>query len=167
MMMPIAPPLPTRACLVIDPDESSRRALVSLLRSLGGQPEVACEVAEACGMMRLAAVNSSPYRVICVAAQLADVGVPKLVTRLRETDDALRIPAGRRTVVLVTALPQLRLNIVASFRAGCEGWLAVPVNRDRLGRVLDREGVLSEWFTGSPKPLPKWAMQTAMSRKSE
>ncbi len=136
--------------LIVDDDEVSRKLLAKILGPLGR-----CDMAEN-GVEAVRAVSRAwrrgePYDLVTLDIMMPEMDGQEALCEIRklEYDQGIHGREGTK-VLMVTALEDTR-HIVAAFRAGCEGYIVKPIDRQAVLDKLVELGLLAREETRPPQ----------------
>lgn len=121
--------------LIVEDDATSRLLLVELLKPHG--PTDAVDN----GRDALAAVKASLamgklFDLVCLDIMLPGMDGQQILKEIRRLEEAAGYPVGAGSkIVMMTALRD-KDNILAAFRAACDGYLPKPIDRRKLEEQL-------------------------------
>lgn len=128
--------------LIVDDDEVSRKLLAKILAPFGS-----CDMAEN-GVEAVQAVSRArrrgePYDLVTLDIMMPEMDGQEALCEIRKVEYNQGIHGREGTkVLMVTALEDTR-HIIAAFRAGCEGYIVKPIDRQAVLDKLVELGLLA------------------------
>lgn len=136
--------------LIVDDDEVSRKLLAKILEPFGS-----CDMAEN-GVQAVQAVSRArqrgePYDLVTLDIMMPEMDGQEALCEIRKVEYNQGIHGREGTkVLMVTALEDTR-HIIAAFRAGCEGYIVKPIDRQAVLDKLVELGLLAREETRAPQ----------------
>jgi two-component system chemotaxis response regulator CheY len=117
--------------LVVEDNITNRLLLVELLMPYGNVTAVES------GNSALLAVQSAlsdrqPFDLICLDILLEGMDGQQTLREIRRLEEASGYPLGNGSKIVMTTALRDKNNILAAFRAACDGYLPKPIDRKRL-----------------------------------
>jgi two-component system, chemotaxis family, chemotaxis protein CheY len=121
--------------LIVDDDYTSRVKLSQLLASYGH-----CDQAPngdiALRLFEAAQKELAPYNLVTMDIEMPDLSGQEVLTRIRAIEKEWETPASKIVKVLMITAKETAKDVVSSYYGGCDGYLAKPVNGERLRKSL-------------------------------
>ncbi len=129
--------------LVVEDDFTSRKILQRLL-VVDFETDIAVDGQEACAAFKEAFSSDEKYDVVFL-----DIMMPikdglealKEIRHFEEESNVLGFDGVK--IIMTTALDDSK-NVVSAFKAGCEGYIVKPYNREKIFNKLIELGVLDQ-----------------------
>ncbi len=136
--------------LIVDDDDVSRKLLVRILSPFGD-----CDVAEN-GLEAVQAISRArkrgkPYDLVTLDIMMPGMDGQEALCEIRKREYECGIHGREGTkVLMVTALEDTR-HIISAFRAGCEGYIVKPIDRNAVLEKLGELGLHDATEAGFPR----------------
>lgn len=140
--------------LTVDDEEVSKAKLKTLLATYG-DCDTASNGSEALEMIKKASADGRPYMLITMDISMPGMSGKEVVAAIRTWEQERRLAGAR--IIMVTASTEM-LEISASMKAGCDGYLMKPFTPENVDETLDNLGIrLKLGLRLKPPPKPSGA----------
>jgi two-component system chemotaxis response regulator CheY len=128
--------------LVVEDDFASRVLLQERLKSYG-PVHIAVNGKEAIAAVRQALATQEPYDLICLDIMMPEMNGQEALRHIRDLEaTAGKPPAEGAKIVMTTALRDVK-NVSTAYSSLCDGYLAKPIEKDRLYAELRKLGLIA------------------------
>lgn len=128
--------------LIVEDDFTSRLLLQEMLKSYGPL-HVALNGKEAAKAVRVALKADEPYDLICLDIMMPEMNGQEALTLIRKHEEAKGILSSSGSkIVMITALADHK-SVFAAYGSLCDGYLAKPIDREKLLQELRRLELIS------------------------
>ncbi|AOY74953.1 response regulator [Clostridium formicaceticum] len=128
--------------LITEDDLASRRFLAKFLSQYGEIDQVV-DGLEALDAYLLAIKDDEPYDLICLDIMMPKVDGVKVLKAIRDYEVQKRIPAEKRTkIIMTTALAETEY-VQNAFNIGCEAYASKPIDTEKLVEVMKKLKLIS------------------------
>lgn len=128
--------------LLVEADFVSR---MLLQRALGayGAVDVATNALEGLAAFEFAIKQTRPYQLVCLDIGMSDGSGQAVLKEIRRQEETLTVPEELRSRVVMTSGHVEADQVRTAFHNRSDGFLAKPVDPERLKAVLLRFGLIS------------------------
>lgn len=128
--------------LIVEDDFTSRLLLQEMLKSYGPS-HVALNGKEAAKAVRVALKADEPYDLICLDIMMPEMNGQDALRLIRNHEEAKGILSSHGAkIVMISALDDHK-SVFAAFGSLCDGYLAKPIDREKLLAELRRLKLIS------------------------
>ncbi|NCC23859.1 MAG: response regulator [Deltaproteobacteria bacterium] len=118
--------------LIVEDDFIGRKVLQNLLAPYG-EVDIAMDGKEGMQAFELAHAERAPYELICLDIMMPNMDGHEALKNIRIREQEMGVePASEAKIVMTTALDDPRNVFEAYYQGGATGYLAKPINRDKL-----------------------------------
>ncbi len=123
--------------LIVEDDFTSRLLLQEMLKGYG-YSQIAVNGKEAAEAVRVALKANEPYDLICLDIMMPEMDGQEALRLIRKHEEAKGIlSTSGSKIVMITALDDHK-SVFAAYGSLCDGYLAKPVDREKLLQELRR-----------------------------
>ncbi len=129
--------------LIVEDDFTSRKILQRFL-SESFETDIAVDGEEACTAFRQSFLNDGRYDVIFLDIMMPKKDGLETLKEIREFEEENGITGLDGVKVIMTTALDDSKNVLNAFKAGCEGYIVKPYNRQKIFDKAEELGLLSQ-----------------------
>ncbi len=130
--------------LIADDNPNDRERLLGVFKPLG-----TCVLAEGAQSTLETFVTSfdqdKPFRLVCLDTNMLDGQGIELIEAIRQFERDSLIEAKDKVVLMVVSEMKSMKEVLLATRAGCDSYVAKPVQQERIFIELSKFGLLRQW----------------------
>lgn len=129
--------------LIAEDDVTSCMLLEELLKGYGSVTAVGDGV-KAVEMVEKSLESSEPFDLICLDIMMPEMDGQEALKRIRDLEEKRGILSSDGSkILMITALDDVK-NLSRAFKGLCDGYLAKPINREKLMAELRNLGLINK-----------------------
>ena len=123
--------------LIAEDDLSSRLILEKLLTPYG-DVQVEANGTRAVRAFQSAIDENNPYDLLCLDIEMPEMDGHQVLKQCRKIESENGIDLGDGTDIIMTTIYGDKINVLSSFKEGCEGYIVKPVTKEDIAIKFDK-----------------------------
>lgn len=123
--------------LIVEDDFTSRKFMLKFLSKFG-ECDITVDGMEAVDAFSMALEEDEGYDLICLDIMMPVLDGYQTLKQIREKEDELEIPEGKRAKIIMTTALNERRNVRKAFELGCTAYAGKPINQMKFENVLKK-----------------------------
>ena len=128
-------------CLIVEDDQSSRALMMRYLEDYF-DCDVAVDGEQAISVFEKSLEKDEPYDLICLDIMMPNMDGHQVLRKIRQLETSRDIVCSDGVKVVMTTALDDSLNVMSSFREGCEAYVTKPVKISKLFSELHKLNLL-------------------------
>lgn len=127
--------------LIAEDVPTNRKYLIDLLKDYG-EYDLAYDGLEALSLIYSTIKSEAPYELICLGIIMSEIDGLTVLKLTRDKEKQFGLNTMNRAKIIITAELDDKYLKQASFEYGCDGFINIPKNSEKLIKMLDKLGIV-------------------------